>query len=218
MIKDKKILENIQHTLNLIKSSFNLKNINVRFEPSLLINAMKNGDWVLLDDIHFAPHQVERLMSLLEEEPTLNIYENEPTMYFKKGDNKDNAKNPDENIVNIHSRFRLFMVSSNNNIISSAVHLDVLILNSNNNEKDYAIILSNHLLNSGLDNDYIIQISCKIGKAFYNLLKKEENKNYILKNYILTHTNLINLAKLIISRVNKLDELVENVYIYFLWF
>ena len=147
-------------------------NIKVGFVKSILLKAMKNGDWVLLDDIHFAPDQIERIMSLLEENPTLRVNETKPILNFKKDTNNKEEK--------IHPGFRLFLVSSNFNIISSAVKSRCFNIKLKNyeNEKDYSIILSNHLLNSGLKDEIIIKISLKIGKAFYNL-QKEEKKNFI---------------------------------------
>ena len=68
------------------------ENIDFDFIYSILINAMKNGEWVLLDDIHFAKAEIERLMSLLEEEPTLTIYEDKKNVIYKKRNEETKIK------------------------------------------------------------------------------------------------------------------------------
>ena len=57
---------------------------NFDFKLSVLVNVMERGDWILLDDINFAPQEIEGLMSLLEEEPTLNIYESDYFYFLQK--------------------------------------------------------------------------------------------------------------------------------------
>ena len=69
-----------------------LKKICFKFNESILINAMKKGEWILLEDIHYAPQEIERLMSLLEENPTLTIYENSPILFFSKEKNSKDKK------------------------------------------------------------------------------------------------------------------------------
>jgi hypothetical protein len=44
---------------------------NFVFKEGTLLRMMREGGWVLLDGVDAAPHEVERLMSLLEEEPSL---------------------------------------------------------------------------------------------------------------------------------------------------
>ena len=71
------------YTVDIINESENIKNqldnligikkTHFNFKLSALVNAMKEGNWVLLDDINFAPQEIEGLMSLLEEESTLLI-------------------------------------------------------------------------------------------------------------------------------------------------
>ncbi|KAA6378241.1 MAG: putative AAA family ATPase midasin, partial [Streblomastix strix] len=48
---------------------------NFVFKEGILLRMMRQGGWVLLDGVESAPHEVERLMSLLEENSTLAIYE-----------------------------------------------------------------------------------------------------------------------------------------------
>merc|ERR1711879_159493 len=71
------------------------------FSYSALVQAMKDGNWVLLDNIHLAPSEViERLNSLAEEEPTLTIYETLPAETWTR-----NSDNPN---TCIHPNFQLF--------------------------------------------------------------------------------------------------------------
>ena len=82
------IPEKLQIEYNQIMEQLNnlkgIKKTHFSFNLSVLIKAMKEGDWILLDDINFAPQEIEGLMSLLEEDPTLTIYENDPVLFFTK--------------------------------------------------------------------------------------------------------------------------------------
>jgi MoxR-like ATPase len=77
----------------------NASQVEARFSYSALVQAMQDGHWVLLDNIHLAPSEVvERLNSLAEEEPTLSIYETLPAeMWSRKSGS-----------TCIHPDFRLF--------------------------------------------------------------------------------------------------------------
>ena len=83
-----KIFENDNRYRILIEKLYNyskgIKGINFGFNLSILLKAMEEGEWILLDDINFAPSEIERLTSLLEEESTLTIYEDSPTKIYKK--------------------------------------------------------------------------------------------------------------------------------------
>ena len=61
---------------------------------------MENGYWKLLDNTNLKPQELEILMSLLEEEPELNIFEKD--IKYKK-----NTINIGENEIKIHDNFRL---------------------------------------------------------------------------------------------------------------
>ena len=176
------------------------ENIDFDFIYSILINAMKNGEWVLLDDIHFAKAEIERLMSLLEEEPTLTIYEDKKNVIYKKKNKEDQKDQILKNDINyINPNFRLFITSSNEKIISSAVKSRCLHikLNQFKDPEDYAILISNSLNNSGLDEENIIKISKIIGNSFYEMKNNEKEGDYILRNYKLSTINLINFCKLL---------------------
>jgi len=88
------------------------KGIAFSFVKSDLVNAIENGWWVLLDGVNSAPPEViERLNSLLEDNPMLNLIEDSDGKVLKQGDG-------------IHSDFRFFATANvyrkNSNKLSSA--------------------------------------------------------------------------------------------------
>nr|AIF08169.1 ATPase family protein associated with various cellular activities (AAA) (MDN1, REA1) [uncultured marine group II/III euryarchaeote KM3_27_D07] len=69
-----------------------------RWEDGDIVKAMRNGWWVILDEVNLAePQIVERLNSLLENPPSLSITERSPAVEF--GSSTKNS---------IHSDFRIF--------------------------------------------------------------------------------------------------------------
>jgi hypothetical protein len=87
---------------------------------------MRQGGWILLDGVEAAPHEVERLMSLLEENPTLSIYESVKPLYFhakKYNDNTISNSNNDIEIedVEISPNFQIFITCSEPGLLSPAV-------------------------------------------------------------------------------------------------
>ncbi len=208
-VEDKNIMENIKELIKIIDSKNEnvLKNFNFNFSNSFLLEGMKNGYWILLDDINIKPEEIERLMSLLEEEPKLSIYEdfenntNKATTYVK---NKT-----EENEIKIHENFRLFLTTSDEKKISSAIKSRCVNVKLKPflNAQDYSILISNYLINSKIKEEKNIKIISKtIANAFFNLKLNEKQSNYILRNYILSSTNLINFCKLLISTENEFNE------------
>ena len=193
----------INSVKKILEKNTILKNINFDFIYSFLINAMKYGEWVLLDDIHFAKAEIERLMSLLEEEPTLVIYENEQNKIFIKPKNKN--RQGINNEIDIHPDFRLFITSSNEKIISQAIKSRCLVVNLRQFEEpeDYAILIANSIMNSKLEEDNIINVSKYIANSFSKMKIGEEEGNYILKNYKLSSMNLVHFSKLIQNSKEK---------------
>ena len=197
---------NIKDEYNIIKKKLKklrgIKMTRFTFNLSALIKAMKEGEWVLLDDINFAPQEIEGLMPLLEEEPTLTIYENDPVQFYTK----DKTKIKDDNFL-IHPNFRLIMSTSKDTNISSAIKSRCLCIKLKpfKEPKDYSELIANNLKYCDIADKNIIDIAEKIGYGFYKLKKEEAQSNYILKNYILSPVNLVNLSKKIISE-QPIDE------------
>ena len=189
-----------------------IKKTHFDFKLSALVKAMKEGNWVLLDDINFAPQEIEGLMSLLEEEPTLKIYENDPVLFFTKDLSRIKDKEKD---FQIHPNFRLIMTTSKDTNISPAIKSRCLCIQIApfKEAKDYAELLANNLKYSDIADKNIIDIAKKIGYAFYKLKQEEIQTNYILKNYILSSVNLVNLSKMIIFwqpiDEKKLSQIIE---------
>jgi hypothetical protein len=96
-----------QHAQNLLKKlqlacSASSSQITFKFVESQFVRAIRAGCWVLLDNINSAPSDViERLNSLVEEHPTLNLYE----------DSSAGGKLSRHNDT-IHRTFRLFATAN----------------------------------------------------------------------------------------------------------
>ena len=170
---------------------------------------MEEGYWILLDDINLKPQEVDRLMSLLEEIPELKIYEDSPEIIYKRDISEEDKKK--NNVKKIHEDFRLFLSTSNENIITAPIKSRCLKIKINNfdNVEDYAILISNYLSDCGLEDNKIKEISIKIANSF-KILKKYENENideynyenkndYLLKNYRLSPVNLVFFSKLLFN-------------------
>lgn len=68
-----------------------------RWQDGILVDAMKHGRWVILDEINLAEPQIlERLNSLLERDPMLVLSEYDGTKIGKNGD------------IEVHPNFRIF--------------------------------------------------------------------------------------------------------------
>ena len=208
--------DNIQDEFNNVKIQLDnligIKKTHFDFKLSALVNAMKEGDWVLLDDINFSPQEIEGLMSLLEEEPTLKIYENDPVLFYTKDRTKIRNEKTD---FLIHPNFRLIMTTSKDTNISPAIKSRCLCIQIKpfKEPKDYGELIANNLKYSDIEDNNIIDISKKIGYGFFKLKENEDQSNYILKNYILSSVNLVNLTKLIIFSQpiddKKLSQIIE---------
>ena len=112
--KFSKINENFQNYKPKIKklhkmlSRSNGSELTFRFVESDFIEAIRKGYWVLLDNINSAPQEViERLNSLIEETPMLNLYEGSESAILTL-ENKG-----------INEEFRLFATSNMQRISSN---------------------------------------------------------------------------------------------------
>jgi len=170
---------------------------------------MEKGEWILLEDIHYAKDEIERLMSLLEENPTLTVYEKFPiSFYYREEPNKEknnyNLINDNTNHIKIHDNFRIIITTTNENNISSAIRSRCLSVKINPfaQKKDFSLIALNCLSKTNnMSESNILELSEKIGNAFGAIKENEKKNNYILKNYILSPTNLVSFAKLTSSNI-----------------
>ena len=134
---------------------------------------MKEGDSILLDDINYAPQEIEELISLLEEDPSLIIYENDPVLFFTKNKTKISNKEKNFEIIEIHPNFRLFITSSSDVHISSAIKSRCICIKIKpfKESKDYAELISNSLINTGIADNFV----------FHEIVETSDNsKSYVV--------------------------------------
>ncbi|KAA6398497.1 MAG: putative midasin nuclear AAA ATPase [Streblomastix strix] len=108
---------------------------NFVFKEGILLRMMRSGGWILLDGVESAPHEVERLMSLLEEQPTLAIYEGvKPLIFHAPGvtrdgtfsaqiqlDEKEESKTAEKENIEIAEGFQIFITCSDLTKLSPAL-------------------------------------------------------------------------------------------------
>lgn len=94
------ILQKLKNILNEeLSFAHHLEEVNTIF-----LEALKNGDWVLLDGMEAAqPELCEKIISLCYENPILNLYEKGPDFIYSLSSEK----------FPIHPEFRLFMTYNN---------------------------------------------------------------------------------------------------------
>ncbi|CAF4262361.1 unnamed protein product, partial [Rotaria sp. Silwood2] len=186
----------------LKETSVDQKNeIGFEFVESEFIKAIREGSWVLLDNINSAPPDVlERLNSLTEEKPMLSLYEKSDGNVLSKG-------------AGIHEDFRLFSTANLNRIysnrLSSAflnrvirIWLPVIdeIHKDNNLESDLYELLSNQLM------------TVPGGKQFAQLLVTVHNKvkQDVEKDLLKYPTDFSVTYRLLEQCVRTLISLVER--------
>jgi hypothetical protein len=99
---------------------------NFVFKEGPLLKMMRQGGWVLLDAVDSAPHEVERLMSLLEEDPTLAVYEGvRPLRFYSRGSAPkallDAPSGLQEDFVEISPNFQIFITCRDPQKLSPAL-------------------------------------------------------------------------------------------------
>ena len=100
-------LTDLVSTLKRNETAESDKKMSFAFVESEFVKAIKMGYWCLLDNVDNAPPEIiERLNSLLEEKPTLNIYEHHD------GDELSLANGK------IHTNFRLFATANSQRVSS----------------------------------------------------------------------------------------------------
>ncbi|ORX61262.1 hypothetical protein BCR36DRAFT_408210 [Piromyces finnis] len=190
--------EQLKICYNKMKHFSTLSCTSFEFKKSLLINAMEKGEWVLIDDVNYAPQEIERLMSLLEENSSLTIFEQNPPVMYSRHIIEDTSF---MKYKQIHKNFRLFVITSNESTLSSAIKSRCLCvkLQPFMEAQHYAELMLSCLNKSNLSDNDIISTSTHIGKAFSDIIKYEKDDDYILKNYKLTSVNLVNLSNILLN-------------------
>ncbi|KAG4105393.1 hypothetical protein H8356DRAFT_1027608 [Neocallimastix lanati (nom. inval.)] len=202
LMKNNPLKLEAQKQLNIcfkkLKHFSTLSYTSFEFKKSLLINAMENGEWVLLDDVNYAPQEIERLMSLLEENSSLTIYEQNPPVMYSRDFIKDTEFIKHKQI---HENFRLIIITSNDSVLSAAIKSRCLCIKLQPfvEPQHYAELISSCLNDSYIPEDCVITTAKHVGKAFHDIKRNEKENDYILKNYQLTPINLVNLSKIFIN-------------------
>jgi len=209
-LKNEDTIKQFNLCLDELKKISLLPCTSFEFKKSLLIEAMEKGEWVLLDDVNYAPQEIERLMSLLEDNSSLTIYEqNPPIMYSRNFEEDSDIIN---NKYKIHENFRLFIITSNESVISAAIKSRCLCvrLKPFSKPQHYAELLSSCLADSDISGSNIISIASHVGKAFYDIKESEKENDFILKNCKLTPVNMVNLSKVLINSSGKCNETLSE--------
>ncbi|CAF3063519.1 unnamed protein product, partial [Rotaria sp. Silwood2] len=127
-------LDQIEDEFKLVQNL--AEGLTFTFNKGPLIQAMEQGDWILLDNINCARGDViERLNSLAEAKPTLTLYDSASSQQYSRGNG-------------IHKDFRLFVIANNNrkmaNRLSSAW-------------RNRCLIIRMQTLDDGLNLDHVEQ-------------------------------------------------------------
>ena len=101
ILKIENLNENKKKFLNDLKSKYSLAN-RFEYKKSDFLQAIKNGDWILLDGIENAPSFIaEKIAFLCGEKPELNLYEiDEPIIKPNEGFHLFITYNPERNYHN----------------------------------------------------------------------------------------------------------------------
>ena len=156
-IKCSKYCSEIENAVQLIKETMNPVN---RFEhqESAFINAIRKGEWVLIDGIESAPSVIaEKISSLCGEKPELNLYEYGPKFYFSK----DNIK-PENRI---HDNFQLFITYNPNYMKESQMIDQTFIVKS--------VTFTLPIIDERIENSAQMLLGSFLNLSFRNDLSKE---------------------------------------------
>ncbi|OHT01916.1 hypothetical protein TRFO_31156 [Tritrichomonas foetus] len=187
---------------------------------STIIKSMIKGSWILLDGIESAPADLfDRLFTLLDNKPTLNLYE--------RGSRFNYSLNSEDPTTRIHPDFRLFMtfnpIEANSNISPAFLNRCTMFSMRplDDNYLNTSLVISSLLKKAQFGEDSI-EIAAKLAKIHINI--KETFRNdltfrtlvhickkscYLSKNHIV---HVEDLKKLIIKHYNldKHDDLSEK--------
>lgn len=203
LMKSKKLdesnINNASEFINKVNSTLLIfKHINR--SDSIIVEALKKGDWLLLDGIENATSDLlDRLSSLLDDPPVLNLYERGTDYIFSmKPDPNNKTKLIDPN-------FRLFITynpinSYSNNVSQSFLSRCTLYSMSpiDSNIFDSALIVSNIIEKSVFSFSSQSEIAARIAKVHMKMKEKNQKQ--------LTCRTLIHVSREIFYR-NKLQKL-----------
>jgi hypothetical protein len=213
---NKNKVDEIKKIKNLKKELLYITSPANRFieKESAFIEAMKKGDWVLIDGIEFAPHHFsEKISSLCDEKKELELFEYGEKYSFKEGEN-------------IHEDFHLF-ITYNPLSQTENTFIDQSLLNKcisftlpsiDSSIESSAQILYGILRN----NDYQKKISKNIAGRLAKVHEIAKNKSVINPDLFagdipFTGRNIIYLSKFFEKKDQDLKEKIEksivNIYL-----
>ena len=177
-----------------------------KFENSDFLNAILNGEWVLLDGIENAPSSIiEKITLLCGDKPELNLFEiGEKPIYPKEGFHIFMTYNPDR---------------TNHNAPIPSILLDkCLIYNLESfidNQNAISQIIYGFLVNSNYSNDidFLSNISSKLSNIHFKISNELENESVKINERIFI--NFCKNIKLMIESKNSFPLTIKNNYLYF---
>ena len=175
-----------------------------KYTNSEFLDAVINGEWVLLDGIENSPSFIaEKIALLCGEKPELNLYEE------------------DKEPIRPHQEFHLFITYNpervnNNNLISNSLFDKCLVYNLESfaNERiSISQIIHGFLVNSlsTKDKDILYDIASRLSNLHF-IIKENLNKNNFNE---ITERTLINFCKTIRKEIDDLHKNIKENYLYF---
>ena len=175
-----------------------------KYTNSEFLDAVINGEWVLLDGIENSPSFIaEKITLLCGEKPELNLYEDDAEpIRPKKGFHLFITYNPER--VN------------NNNLIPNSLFDKCLVYNLESflNERiSISQIIHGFLVNSlsTKDKDILYDIASRLSNIHF-IIKENLNKNYYNE---ITERTIINFCKTIRKENDNLHKNIKENYLYF---
>jgi len=176
-VQRKELIEdNLRIIQNIILPANRFKSVT-----STMINSMKNGDWVLIDNIQLAsPQIIELISSLCGKYPFVDLIEKGDDFYFSR---EKNAKNK------IHKDFRLFITidpsyTLNTNIIDQSLRPKCISFNLPplDSKPEYSAQIFHSSLKNSLKNNINNDIIIDKSKIYLALAPKLANVHaYVLE-------------------------------------
>ncbi|KAA6400332.1 MAG: hypothetical protein EZS28_004141 [Streblomastix strix] len=147
---------------------------------------MRQGGWVLLDGVESAPHEVERLMSLLEEEPTLAIYEGvRPLIFHGRGVVRDNSGENE-----ISQQFKDGEVNLSEEKVEIAEGFQIFITKSHAKELAESV-----LFQSDTGRLYSVPIARMLAGVFFEGKTKSKTQNLLFSKDTFSPHRIVNAAR-----------------------
>jgi hypothetical protein len=168
---------------------------------------MREGGWILLDGVDAAPHEVERLMALFEEHPSLSIFEGVHPIIFHSPHSLTTEK---ENIiigdkesefraeyVQISEKFQIFITYQNHQKISPALRSRCfcVYLDTPHQMETLFELSQNILSHSTYTSLYSKSLSKVLTSIFWKIQNQNNSLNFLFSKDSFSPHRIINCAK-----------------------